>query len=118
MRTLGLLLTVVVVAAGMVPSPALAELASIQTTAPLAEASEQGIEAAVEQVLVSAIRGALAMGLPWVQLRQAIVLPEGGMVSVQILASDRNPVEEEPSDTPDDEPAPREVRPPAPKVAL
>jgi len=117
MPTLGLLLTAVVVAAGMTPSPGLAELASIRTTAPLAEASEQGIEAAVEQVLVSAIRGALAMGLPWVQLRQAIVLP-GGMVSVQILASDRNPAEEEPSDTPDDEPAPREARPPAPKVAL
>lgn len=58
MRTLGLLLMAVVVAAGM-----------IQTTAPLAEASEQGIEAAVEQALASAIRGALAMGLPWVQLR-------------------------------------------------
>jgi hypothetical protein len=84
-------------------TPALARVASIETTAPLADQSEDSIKAALEQAVSTAVRGAVAMGFLWVHVRQAVVFTD--LVSVQILASDRElPSEEEaPAD-----PAPEE----------
>jgi hypothetical protein len=84
-------------------TPALARVASIETTAPLADQSEDSIKAALEQAVSIAVRGAVAMGFLWVHVRQAVVFTD--LVSVQILASDRElPTEDEaPAD-----PAPEE----------
>jgi hypothetical protein len=67
-------------------TPALARVASIETTAPLADQSEDSIKAALEQAVLTAVRGAVAMGLLWVHIRQAVVFTD--VVTVQILASD------------------------------
>lgn len=75
-----------------VASSALARVAAIETTAPLQDYSEQSIEVAVAQAIQTAVRGAVAMGLPWVHLRRAWVI--GDTVAVQILATDTEPEEE------------------------
>jgi hypothetical protein len=80
-------------------SPALARVAAIETSAPLADHSDEAIKAAITQAVVSAVRGAMAMGLPWVQVRQATVL--GELVTVQIVASDVEPEEDEAESDPD-----------------
>ncbi len=82
-------------------SPALARTAAIETTAPLADHSEASIEAAVNEAVAIAIRGALAMGFQWVQLHQAAVLDDA--VSIRILAGDA----EEPAPDADDPDATR-----------
>lgn len=76
-----------------VASWALARVAAIETTAPLQDHSEQSIEVAVAQAIQTAVRGAVAMGLPWVHLRRAWVI--GDTVAVQILATDTGPEEEQ-----------------------
>lgn len=91
MRTLNCLaLTLLLVLC--VGSPALARMASIQTTAPLQDHAEQSIQAAVKEAVETAVKGAAAMGMSWVQLGRAVVLQD--MVAVQILASDTEPKEE------------------------
>jgi hypothetical protein len=80
-------------------TPALARVAAIETTAPLADQSEDSIKAAIQQAVLTAVRGAVAMGLQWVQVRQARVFTD--LVSVQILASDQEPEGEE-EQVPDD----------------
>ncbi len=80
-------------------TPALARVAAIETTAPLADQSEDSIKAAIEQAVLTAVRGAVAMGFQWVQVRQARVFTD--LVSVQILASDQEPEGEE-EQAPDD----------------
>jgi hypothetical protein len=75
-----------IVLAFAVASPALARVASIETTAPLADQSEDSIKAALEQAVSTAVRGAVAMGFQWVHIRQAVVFED--LVSVQVLASD------------------------------
>jgi hypothetical protein len=89
-------------------TPALARVAAIETTAPLADHSEEGIKAAIKQAVVTAVRGAVAMGFQWVQVRQAVVFTD--LVSVQILASDQQPDGEEEWAAPDDE-GPETTRP-------
>jgi hypothetical protein len=76
-----------IVLAFTLATPALARVASIETTAPLADQSEDSIKAALEQAVSTAVRGAVAMGFLWVHVRQAVVFTD--LVSVQILASDR-----------------------------
>jgi hypothetical protein len=76
-----------------IATPALARVAAIETTAPLADQSEDSIRAAIQQAVLTAVRGAVAMGLQWVQVRQARVFTD--LVSVQILASDHEPEGEE-----------------------
>ncbi|HEV8674932.1 MAG TPA: hypothetical protein VGX21_12870 [Methylomirabilota bacterium] len=80
---------VTLVFALVLASPALARVAAIETTAPLADHSAEAIEAALTQAVVTAVRGAVAMGLTWVQVRQAYVYTD--LVSVQIVASDTEP---------------------------
>jgi len=60
-------------------------MALIETTVPLEDSSEAGIADAVNRAVNSAIRGATAMGLSWVQLRRAYV--SGGYVGVEVLAA-------------------------------
>ena len=77
--------------------PAWAQVAAIETTATLADHSERATEAAFRQAVESAVRGAAAMGLPWVELRHARVLSD--RVSILLLASDVEPDDED--DAPD-----------------
>lgn len=88
-----------VVLAFALATPALARVAAIETTAPLADQSEESIKAALKQAVLTAVRGAVAMGFQWVQVRQALVFAD--VVSVQILASDSEPQGEEETAAPD-----------------
>ena len=85
--TLALLLVV------FLASPTVARVAMIETTAPLRDHAEPSIQTAFKEALQTAIRGAVAMGLSWVKLNQALVLEN--MVSVQLLATDTKPEGEE-----------------------
>ena len=60
-------------------------VALIETSVPLEDTSEAGIADAVNRAVTSAVRGAAAMGLSWVQLQRAYV--SGGYVSIQVLAA-------------------------------
>jgi hypothetical protein len=71
------------------PPSARAGGALIETTAPLVEHSEAAVKAAVIVAIDKAVRGAVAMGYPWVQLRHAQI--SGDEVAVQILATDEEP---------------------------
>jgi hypothetical protein len=82
--------------ASAAPPGALAGAAMIETTAPLVERSEAAIKAAVIVAIDKAVKGAIAMGYPWVQFREAQIA--GDVVAVQILATDVEP--EAPSGTP------------------
>ncbi len=82
-------------------TPALARVAAIETTAPLADHSAEAIKAAIKQAVLTAVRGAAAMGFEWVQVRRAVVFTD--LVSVQVLASDQQPDGEEEWAAPDDE---------------
>jgi len=101
---------------------ALAGGALIETTAPLADRSEESVKAAVIAAIDKAARGAAAMGFAWVQLREAQV--SGNEVAVQILATDGRPeggVEVDPGETPDamgDENLVEEPSPEAPVPAI
>jgi hypothetical protein len=63
--------------------------ALIQTTAPLANGSEEALHAAVVTAVEKAMIGARAMGFAWVALRGAEV--QEGEVIVQILATHDDP---------------------------
>jgi hypothetical protein len=67
--------------------------ALIETTAPLADRSEESVKAAVIAAIDKAVRGASAMGFAWFQLRDAQVTEHE--VAVQILATDKDPGEVE-----------------------
>ena len=78
----------------------------IETTAPLADRSEESVKAAVIAAIDKAVRGASAMGFAWFQLRDAQVTEHE--VAVQILATDKDPGEVEEVD-PGAAPAPPEA---------
>jgi hypothetical protein len=80
----------------MAPTPGAAELAVIETNAPLTAQTDQAIQDAVWKAVERAVRGALAMGLPRVELRAARVFDD--MVTVEIVAtdSDTDPAERKP----------------------
>ena len=82
-------------------TPAVAGMAAIETSAPLADHSDDAIKAAIKQAVVTAVRGAEAMGFQWVQVRQALVFTD--LVTVKVLASDTEPQGED-GGGPDDEP--------------
>ena len=63
-------------------------VALIETTARFADASDADIRAAVERAVDAAVRGAVAMGLSWVQVQHAYVAD--GYVAVQVLAASRS----------------------------
>jgi hypothetical protein len=85
-------------------TPAAAGGALIETTATLADRSEESVKAAVIAAIDKAVRGASAMGFVWFQLRDAQVA--GDEVAVQILATDEEPgeVEEIDPSAPDEVP--------------
>jgi hypothetical protein len=74
-------------------SPVWARVATIETTAPLRDHAEQSVNAAFQDAVQTAMRGAIAMGLSWVKINRAIVLEN--MVTVQLLATDTDPTGEE-----------------------
>jgi hypothetical protein len=61
----------------------------IETAAPLKDHAEPSIQAAFKEALQTAMRGAVAMGLPWVKVSRTLVLED--MVTVQLLATDTKP---------------------------
>jgi hypothetical protein len=75
-----------------------ADMAVIETRAPLEDQSEGGINAALKKALEKAIRGAAAMGLGQVQVSGAY--RGAGFVAVQVLAT--TPDEAAWSDEPQD----------------
>jgi hypothetical protein len=74
-------------------SPAGARVAAIETSASLDDHSEDAVMAAVRQAVVTAVRGAVAMGLPWIRLRDAAVT--GDRVTVLVVATDVEPDDDE-----------------------
>ena len=94
-----------------VASPVLARVATIETTAPLRDHGEQSITTALKDALEIAVKGALAMGLSWVRVSNAVVLEN--VVAVQIIATDTEPgqAQEEEGAPPGNRPGPRPERP-------
>ena len=74
-------------------SPVWARVATIETSAPLRDHAEQSVDAALQDAVETALRGAVAMGLSWVKINRALVLEN--MVTVQLLATDTDPEGEE-----------------------
>jgi hypothetical protein len=72
-----------------VASPGSARVATIRTTAPLQDHAELSVKTALKEAVDAAVKGAVAMGLRWVQISQALVFEDA--VAVQILASDTAP---------------------------
>lgn len=70
-------------------SPGAATVATIATTVPLLDHEEQSVSDALQAAVKAAVTGAIAMGLPWVRMNQALVLEDA--VAVQILATDTEP---------------------------
>ncbi len=77
----------------LVASPALAKVAMIETAAPIHDKSQEAVKAALKEAVSTAAKGALAMGLPWVQVRDAQVLQDA--VAVQVLATDEAPAQDD-----------------------
>ena len=71
------------------PSATAGGTALIETTAPLADRSEESVKAAVMVAIKQAVRGAAAMGFAWFELRDAQVA--GDEVAVLILATNEAP---------------------------
>jgi len=92
MRTLRQLFGVALALALATPACAWARVVKIETSAPLSDHSDQGIEQAVKGALDTCVRGATAMGLSWIWLDRAVVLQD--KVVVQMIATDEE-VEDE-----------------------
>jgi hypothetical protein len=92
-------------------APALAEVAQITATAPLADPSEGAVRAALREAVAKAARGAAAMGLDWVTVSQAVVGDHA--VAVRVLATDVEPSDDEAGLAPDADDAPGDPRPSA-----
>ena len=101
MRTLTCLVAALLLVTCAVSS-GLAKVATIQTTAPLQDHAEPSVKAAFKEAVEAALKGAVAMGLHWVQISKAFVLEDA--VAVQLLATDTAPqsgMEEAPDGDPD-----------------
>jgi hypothetical protein len=89
---------------GWLPATAGSETATIETTRPIQGAvSEESLKEALRSALQRAAAGAQAMGLPFIMVDAAFVLP--GAVTVRVVATDTPPA---PND--EDNPAEREPR--------
>jgi hypothetical protein len=106
-------------------TPSFAKMAAIQTAVPVEDQSQSSIQTAAEQAVETAVRGAIAMGLPKVQLHRAVVV--SNMVVVQILATDEAAEQENKQDEPQKKEEPQQegqglrgpIRPvPADKASL
>lgn len=85
--------------------PAPTEMAAIEATAPLEDVSEEAVKAAITTAVQKAARGALAMGLPWLQVQSAYV--RSGYVGVHVVAMTKPP---QGSEAPESNVAPDEPR--------
>jgi hypothetical protein len=70
-------------------SPGFARVATIEAAMPLQDQSDQSVKAALAEAVQTIARGALAMGLSWVQLNRVLVLHD--MLTVQVVATDTDP---------------------------
>lgn len=70
-------------------SPSVAKVIAIETTSPLEDHAEESVRVALEAAVKEAVTRAIAIGLPWVMMRHALVLEDA--VVVQILATDTDP---------------------------
>jgi hypothetical protein len=77
-----------------VGTPALARVAAIRTAAPIADSSDAAVEAAFVEAVEAAVRGAVAMGLSRVALRDAVVLQDAVLVEIVATDADVAPGEE------------------------
>lgn len=85
MKTYRLLVATLSIVLAAAPSCFAGE-AVIETTAPLADQSNEGVKTAVVTAVQSAAKGAAAMGLPHFEVKGFRVLP--GLVVVQVWATD------------------------------
>jgi hypothetical protein len=97
-------------------SPGGAVVATIVTTAPLPDRSEQSVEAAFHDAVRAAVTEAVAMGLPWVLFSHALVLEDA--VRVEILATDAAPDAGRGQEEPGSDREPRASVDPAPATRL
>lgn len=74
-------------------APSMAQLASITGRAPLADQSDDSLQAALDQAVGQAVERAVALGLRPLALEGAIVGPD--YVLVRILATDAEPEPDE-----------------------
>jgi hypothetical protein len=72
-----------------VASPSWARVATIETAVPLQDHSEQSLKAALAEGVQTLAKGALAMGLSWLQVRQVLVQED--TLRIQVVATDTNP---------------------------
>lgn len=70
-----------------------ARTVKFEAAEPLSEASDPAVERALKSALDSCVRRATAMGLAWIWLQDAAVLPN--RVIVRMVASDEDPDEGE-----------------------
>lgn len=73
----------------LAPASGRAEVFVIEATAPLEDASDEGVNAALDSALESAVRRAATMGLTWIQIHR--VFARDGLVGVQVLAASQPP---------------------------
>lgn len=93
-----------------VASPGTARVARIETTAALEDHAAQSVNMALKEAVNVAVKGAVAMGLPWVKISQAFVLED--RVAVRILATDTAPDDgDQEGPEPDAEPSPGSEQP-------
>lgn len=87
MRTLRWLTVALLVALAVAP-PAFARVVSIETTAPLADHSDQSIDRAIKGAVATSVQGAIAMGLAWIWLHETRVLQDA--IIVRMIATDED----------------------------
>ncbi len=84
---------------------AAARTATIEIAAPLHEHSDEGVQSALKEAVQSAAKGAMAMGLEWMQVSHAAVV--GDSVAVQVLATDTPQSDSSSSSSNSSSPAPK-----------
>ena len=67
------------------PASGRAQVFIIEAAVPLEDASDEGVSAALDSALQSAVRRAATMGLTWVEIHS--VFARDGLVGVQVLAA-------------------------------
>jgi hypothetical protein len=73
----------------LAPASGRAEVFVIEAAVPLEDASDEGVSAALDSALESAVRRAATMGLTWVEIHS--VFARDGLVGVQVLAASEPP---------------------------
>ena len=103
----GMMVTVPLLLVLAMATPGLGRVVTIKTAALLADRSDASIELALRGAVETCVRGAVAMGLSWISLQDAVLL--GDQVIVQMIASDDDEDEEGAEPVPDAAPTPRSL---------